>query len=115
MRVAFLVVKRMTGQKGGFMDDLISRQALCEYALNQKDKSITPNDIMRFPPAQPEHTHSWCINNWCNNCKEIVRCKECRFHKSDGCFFSTAETIEDGFCSWAERRTDDKTDKGSSC
>ena len=54
MRVAFLVVKRMTGQKGGFMNDLISRQALCEYALNQKDKSITPNDIMRFPSAQPE-------------------------------------------------------------
>ena len=38
------------------MYDLISRQALCEYALNQKDKSITPNDIMRFPPAQPEYT-----------------------------------------------------------
>ena len=36
------------------MKDLISRQALCEYALNQKDKSITPNDIMRFPSAQPE-------------------------------------------------------------
>ena len=36
------------------MDDLISRKALCEYALNQKDKSITPNDIMRFPSAQPE-------------------------------------------------------------
>lgn len=35
------------------MDDLISRQALCEYALNQKDKSVTPNDIMRFPSAQP--------------------------------------------------------------
>lgn len=33
------------------MHDLISRQALCEYALNQKDKSITPNDIMRFPSA----------------------------------------------------------------
>lgn len=44
------------------MYDLISRQALCEYALNQKDKSITPNDIMRFPPAQPE----------------IVRCKDCK-------------------------------------
>lgn len=37
--------------KKGF--DTISRQALCEYALNQKDKSITPNDIMRFPPARP--------------------------------------------------------------
>ena len=36
------------------MRDLISRQALCEYALNQKDKSVTPNDIMRFPSAEPE-------------------------------------------------------------
>ncbi len=36
------------------MNDLISRQALCEYALNQKDKSVTPNDIMRFPSAQPD-------------------------------------------------------------
>lgn len=36
------------------MNDLISRQALCEYALNQKDKSITPNDIMRFPSTQQE-------------------------------------------------------------
>lgn len=34
--------------------DTISRQALCEYALNQKDKCVTPNDIMRFPSAQPE-------------------------------------------------------------
>lgn len=34
--------------------DVISRQALCEYALNQKDKSVTPNDIMRFPSSQPE-------------------------------------------------------------
>jgi hypothetical protein len=34
--------------------DTISRQALCEYALNQKDKTITANDIMRFPPAQPK-------------------------------------------------------------
>ena len=42
--------------------DTISRQALCEYALNQKDKSVTPNDIMRFPSAQPE----------------IIRCKDCK-------------------------------------
>ena len=38
-----------------YMSDLISRQALCEYALNQKDKSVTPNDIMRFPSAQPPY------------------------------------------------------------
>ena len=36
------------------MGDLISRRALCEYALNHKDKSVTPNDIMRFPSAQPD-------------------------------------------------------------
>ena len=46
------------------MDDLISRQALCEYALNQKDKSVTPNDIMRFPPAE----------------SRIVYCKDCKKH-----------------------------------
>jgi hypothetical protein len=40
----------------GKMDDLISRKALCDYALNQKDKSVTPNDIMRFPSAQPDVT-----------------------------------------------------------
>ena len=34
--------------------DTISRRALCEYALNQKDKTITANDIMRFPSAQPK-------------------------------------------------------------
>lgn len=46
------------------MGDLISRRALCEYALNQKDKSVTPNDIMRFPSAQPERNCSEIPNNW---------------------------------------------------
>ena len=45
------------------MNDLISRQALCEYALNQKDRSVTPNDIMRFPSAQPDNQ-----TNLCNSC-----------------------------------------------
>lgn len=36
------------------MSDLISREALCHYALNQKSKSVTPNDIMRFPSAEPD-------------------------------------------------------------
>lgn len=45
------------------MDDLISRQALCEYALSQKDKNVTPNDIMRFPSAQPELTDDRAIEH----------------------------------------------------
>lgn len=60
------------------MNDLISRQALCEYALNQKDKSITPNEIMRFPSAEPEQkTGKWIIDDGhvcCSECGEI--CKE---------------------------------------
>lgn len=35
---------------------------------------------------------------------DVTRCKDCKFYRCDGCFFSTAETIEDGFCYWAERK-----------
>ena len=79
--------------------DLISRQALCEYALNQKDKSVTPNDIMRFPSAQPE----------------IIQCKDCRWAR-DACggnieCFVDANVPEyhgyDWFCPNGERRTDE--------
>ncbi len=56
------------------MSDLISRHALCEYALNQKDKSVTPNDIMRFPSAEPKKGE-WILsfdgyeNTWiCSEC-----------------------------------------------
>ena len=31
------------------MTKYIDREALCDFALNTADKSITPNDIMRFP------------------------------------------------------------------
>lgn len=80
------------------MDDLISRRSLCEYALNQKDKSVTPNDIMRFPPAQPE----------------IVRCKDCKFYtsmrpdlKTGICSLACRHLGDDGFCSEAERKNDE--------
>jgi len=53
------------------MDDYISRQALCEYALKQKDKSVTPNDIMRFPSAHPG------CDEWCTDCKEYDQEKHC--------------------------------------
>ena len=60
-------------------EDLISRRALCQYALNQKDKSVTPNDIMRFPSAEPKTGKwkldpdgmDWNIPAW--------RCSECGF------------------------------------
>ena len=79
-------------------DDLISRQALCEYALNQKDKSVTPNDIMRFPSAQPE----------------VIRCKDCKFADWDldgeGGYCNKMDVNDpfyvdyDFFCAKAERK-----------
>jgi hypothetical protein len=36
------------------MSDLISRNALCEFCLNTKDRTVDANDIMRFPSAEPE-------------------------------------------------------------
>ena len=80
-------------RKGETMNDLISRQALCEYALNQKDKCVTPNDIMRFPSAQPE----------------IIRCKDCKYNASShkclqpDSFFLVP--VDDFYCGYAERRT----------
>lgn len=83
------------------MNDLISRQALCEYALNQKDKSVTPNDIMRFPSAQPE----------------IIRCKDCkhwvktegdeRWSLGDCGAWERHFVMCNGYCAWAERREDE--------
>ena len=77
--------------------DLISRQALCEYALNQKDKSVTPNDIMRFPSAQPK----------------IIRCRDCK-HYEGGWYCSAWNNspgfpmgTEEGYCNLAEMRTDE--------
>ena len=59
------------------MDDLISRQALCEYALNQKDKSVTPNDIMRFPSVKPERKKGKWIKD------SVYRCSMCEHSYQD--------------------------------
>ena len=42
------------------MSDLISREALCKYCLNIKDRTVDANDIMRFPSAEPE----WKKGKW---------------------------------------------------
>ena len=34
---------------------------------------------------------------------EIIRCGECKWNASDGCFFSTADRTLDDFCSYGER------------
>ncbi len=72
------------------MNDLISRQALCEYALNQKDKSVTPNDIMRFPSAE----------------LEIIRCRECKHYDGRPCGIVDWYNTADDFCSRGEKNVE---------
>ena len=64
------------------MNDLISRKALCDYALNQKDKSVTPNDIMRFPSAQPEPQWIPCSERLPEVGKDVMVCYDFKGHRS---------------------------------
>lgn len=60
------------------MNDLISRQALCKYTLNQKDMRVTPNDIMRFPSAQPELKKGrWVLVHPLQSDDEAYMCSVC--------------------------------------
>ena len=69
--------------------DTISRRALCEYALNQKDKTITANDIMRFPSAQPAPEEF----EWCRDCKEYDQTAHC-CHRWTKAIRKTVEELE---------------------
>lgn len=94
------------------MSDLISRQALCEYALNQKDKSVTPNDIMRFPSAEPWSAIKTLLNEleqkeeriYSDYCDATARLKAIdKIAKSN----QTMKRRIDGIVPLAERRTND--------
>ena len=90
------------------MSDLISRKAAIDAMKSISDSICEQQAIdalCELPSAQPEVLA--CGEGELIAQPEIVRCKDCTFYRSDGCFFSTAEIEEDGFCSWAERRTDE--------
>ena len=61
------------------MSDLISKKALCDYALNQKDKSVTPNDIMRFPSTQPERKKGKWMKEDRGHVEYCAVCDQCGF------------------------------------
>jgi len=51
------------------MSDFISRQAVCEFALNTIDGTVTANDIMRFPFAEPDNqVHLCCYCKYYQKC-----------------------------------------------
>lgn len=69
-------------------DDVISRQAAIDWCLE---------GLNNMPSAQPE----------------IIRCKDCKYRGGlSGFYCDIVEKVVgvDSFCSWAERRTDERTD-----
>ena len=89
------------------MDDLISRQAAIDALKNERsdwncDYNVPVDHcidaIYSVPSAQPE----------------IIRCKDCKhgehwYRDNARCFLwhdTGIDVFEDGFCSYAERRTD---------
>ena len=105
MRVAFLVAKRMTGKKGGLMEDMISRKKaineLCRmlrdcFGADDEELDAVTVTLNELPSAQPE----------------IVQCKDCnhwsRESICDGfCSEDCMRHDEDFYCGYAERRTDE--------
>ena len=97
------------------MNDLISRQALCEYALNQKDKCVTPNDIMRFPSAHPQRKKGrWIFHETENDRYDDMICPFCKMtytvdaYRIDDIGF-TAEDFN--YCPHCGARMDGKSDE----
>ena len=63
--------------------------------------------IVRMPPDMPYEIRAE-LNAWYVNSEPIVRCRDCK-HYGLGrrCGWSKRFVTPDGFCAWAERRTND--------
>ena len=83
------------------MQDLISRQAAIRWVNTECNPYGKPTldfesgkkgieHLEQMPSAQPE----------------ITRCKDCEHWTNDDCPFAWGK-VEDAFCSYAERRTDE--------
>ena len=87
------------------MSDLISTQELVAKIVDTAIRKILSGE--QKLTKEYEQSVKDAVNVILNTARgEIVRCKDCKFYRCDGCFFSTAKTEEDGFCHLAERRED---------
>lgn len=78
------------------------------FVQNMND--IGRQTILNLPSAQPDIIR-------CGDCKWYGRADKRRFYRGMDCLQKRIDTIvpDRDFCSKAERRTDDQTDKGASC
>lgn len=110
------------------MGDLISRQEAIETSLeffveylggafDENGQKELMARLQRLPSAQPKKT----VDNYIESLPtspllvgkmpsvqpEIIRCKDCVYWDSSGYCVDFMTQDENGFCSWAKRRTDE--------
>ena len=112
------------------MSDLISRQqAICALSTITMYKGSIPYNtavmrIEQLPSAQPEIIHCRECKHWKQQTNYAGAPLSFGFCESDDMWqslygetyeVSHIDTDDDFYCGYAERRTDDQTDKGASC
>ena len=79
-------------------DGLIRRKDAIDIASGYCHPANIAKELMKLPSAEP-----------------IIYCKDCKHWYSDAdsgmaCEFTNMSQPKDGFCNWAERRTDERLD-----
>ena len=102
------------------MADLIDRQAAIEamedvdwYHINSNGQLVHGANSKEDEPLYKAEDVYKVLNDVPSAQPEIIRCKDCKYSDTDntlGVMFcwrvSYHEASEEGFCSWAKRRTD---------
>lgn len=102
-------------------EDAVSRQAAID-ALKEEEYPCESDYDEGYMAALDKAV--WIVEKWLPSAQpEIIRCKDCEYGEQDevgrwfcrslGCQIGNEDGS--GYCADAERRTDDKTNKGSSC
>ena len=98
------------------MSDLISRQAAID-ALGEKPLAWTEGEY-EFGLQNQWQSDVDALNGLPSAEPEIIRCKDCKWFGDIGCAIEIVDDSdrpsENDFCSYAERRTDVKANKGAS-
>lgn len=80
--------------------DLISREALMEFARNHVGHVVDCNDIARFPAV---------------DAVPVMRCNMCRYYETNACYCSYHDDGMhwDGFCSCGAKMDEEGSDADS--
>ena len=98
------------------MNDLISREVAIDALMAWEEDSVWDDECLKHRGESGWVAPSDVIEQLPSAQPEIIRCKDCKDYQTDWetsypnrhyCATMDSTMPEDGFCSYAERRTDD--------